>query len=59
MYYLQYHIPSVRRIPPMLWLRMRADINEYLVEKDSNGVPVISWYHRQFIEYATKRCVSV
>ena len=55
MIYLQYHVPPVRRIPPMLWLRMRADINEYLVEKDSNGVPVISWYHRQFIEYATKR----
>ncbi|XP_067942094.1 NACHT and WD repeat domain-containing protein 2-like [Watersipora subatra] len=51
----QYHIPPVRRIPPDLWVRIKNDIREYLVEKESHGVAALFWYHRQFIEYATRR----
>lgn len=43
--HLQYHLPPVRRIPPLLWTRIRADLPSYLSERDSDGVIVIGWYH--------------
>lgn len=46
----QYHLPPIRRIPPLLWTRIRNDIPSYLVEREAEGVSVVSWYHRQFAE---------
>ena len=46
----QYHLPPVRRIPPLLWTRIRNDLPNYLVEREAEGVSVVSWYHRQFAE---------
>ncbi|KAL3831256.1 hypothetical protein ACJMK2_023030 [Sinanodonta woodiana] len=51
----QYHLPPVRRIPPLLWTRIRADLPSYLSEREADGVSVIGWYHRQFIDAATER----
>ncbi|KAJ8313494.1 hypothetical protein KUTeg_008055 [Tegillarca granosa] len=51
----QYHLPPVRRIPPLLWTRIRSDLPGYLSEREADGVNVIGWYHRQFIEAATER----
>ncbi len=45
----QYHLPPVRRIPPLLWTRIRSEIPAYLSEREADGVTVVSWYHRQFI----------
>ncbi|XP_077862132.1 NACHT domain- and WD repeat-containing protein 1-like [Saccoglossus kowalevskii] len=50
-----YWLPPTRRIPPLLWTRIRAEINDYLVEREAEGSRVIYWYHRQFIEAATER----
>nr|XP_002741812.1 PREDICTED: leucine-rich repeat and WD repeat-containing protein KIAA1239-like [Saccoglossus kowalevskii] len=50
-----YWLPPTRRIPPLLWTRIRADINDYLVEREAEGSRVIFWYHRQFIEAAAER----
>ena len=46
----QYHLPPIRRIPPLLWTRIRNDLPNYLVEREAEGVSVVSWYHRQFAE---------
>lgn len=51
----QYHLPPVRRIPPLLWTRIRSDLPHYLSEREADGVNVINWYHRQFIEAARER----
>ena len=51
-------LPPTRRIPPLLWTRIRADIDDYLVERDAEGTRVIAWYHRQFIETARERYLS-
>ncbi len=49
----QYHLPPVRRIPPLLWTRIRADLPGYLSERDADGVIVLNWYHRSVSTFAT------
>lgn len=51
----QYHLPPVRRIPPLLWTRIRSEIPAYLSEREADGVTVVSWYHRQFIHGNIKK----
>ncbi|XP_076470740.1 NACHT and WD repeat domain-containing protein 2-like [Babylonia areolata] len=51
----QYHLPPVRRIPPLLWTRIRTDLPKYLSEREAGGVIVIGWYHRQFLDAAKER----
>lgn len=51
----QYHLPPTRRIPPLLWTRIRNDLPGYLSEREADGVNVIGWYHRQFIDAAKER----
>lgn len=47
--------PPFRRIPQLLWARVRSEIGNYLVERGTNGVSAYSWYHRQFWETAEDR----
>ena len=54
----QYHPPPVEgiiRFPPVLWPRIKYDIEEYLTERNSQGKNTLFWYHRQFIEAAQDR----
>ena len=51
----QYHLPPVRRIPPLLWTRVRSDLPGYLSDSEADGVRVINWYHRQFRDAAKDR----
>ncbi|XP_066597814.1 NACHT and WD repeat domain-containing protein 2 isoform X2 [Prorops nasuta] len=51
----QYHLPPVRRIPPLLWTRIRNDLPNYLSEREADGVSVLNWYHRQFRDTAKER----
>ena len=46
----QYHLPPIRRIPPLLWTRLKSDVPAYLSEREADGVSVVFWYHRQFIQ---------
>ena len=46
----QYHEPPIRRFPITLWSRIRYDLNEYLTSRELDGLTVIYWYHRKFIE---------
>ena len=54
----QYWTPPARRIPPLLWVRLRNDLGSYVVYRGASGVLVNNWYHRQFIETATERYLS-
>lgn len=48
-------VPPIRRIPPLLWTRIRSDLSCYLVEREADGVTVLAWYHRQFKEVVKSR----
>ena len=52
----QDHLPPIRRIPPLLWTRIRNDIPSYLSEREADGVSVVFWYHRQFIQGLNYLC---
>lgn len=54
----QYHLPPARRIPPLLWTRIRSDLPNYLTERDADGVSVMNWYHRQFREASIERYLN-
>ena len=50
---LQYHKPLIRRLPQIVFARLRNTLGDYLVERGTNqGKLVLSWYHRQFWEAA-------
>ena len=51
----QYHLPPTRRIPPLLWTRVRSDLPGYLADSEADGVCVINYYHKQFKFAAKKR----
>ena len=51
----QYHLPPTRRIPPLLWTRVRSDLPGYLTDSEADGVNVVNWYHRQFKDAAMQR----
>ncbi|XP_064187441.1 NACHT domain- and WD repeat-containing protein 1 [Anguilla rostrata] len=58
----QYWLPpslAFIRLPPLLWSRVRHDLGEYLVERQTHGVSVLGLYHRQFIEMVQERYLSV
>ncbi len=48
-------MPPLRRLPPLLWVRIQADLREYLVNSGADGIQVIRWYHRQFQTVATEK----
>ena len=54
----QYWVPPVRRIPSLLWIRIRTDLGSYIVYRGDSGVLVNNWHHRQFIETATERYLA-
>eukprot|EP00050_Salpingoeca_kvevrii_P006534 m.290010 g.290010 ORF g.290010 m.290010 type:complete len:1604 (-) comp12228_c0_seq1:130-4941(-) len=51
----QWWTPPMRRLPPLLWNRLRNDLGGYIVERGVDGARVYSWYHRQFWEVARER----
>ena len=51
----QYHLPPIRRIPPLLWTRIKADVPAYLSEREADGISVVFWFHRQFVQGSLER----
>ena len=37
---------QIVRIPTLLWIRLRHDLGENLVERQADGKTVLSFYHR-------------
>ncbi|KAK3601003.1 hypothetical protein CHS0354_008112 [Potamilus streckersoni] len=50
--------PPIRRLPPLLLVRLKTDLEQYLVERDADGSRVFYWYHRQFKETAEQKYCS-
>jgi hypothetical protein len=48
-------VKEIGRLPIVVWSRLFLDMEPYLTEKDAVGIPIISFYHRRFIEYAQER----
>ena len=42
--------PRVRRFPINFWLMIKYELKEYLAEKQADGVTVVFWFHKAFIE---------
>ena len=55
---LQYWTPPSRRLPPLLWIRIKTELGSYIVSRGADGVRVNTWYHRQFIEVARERYLA-
>ncbi|XP_077983798.1 telomerase protein component 1-like isoform X2 [Glandiceps talaboti] len=55
---LVWHKPPQRRLPPLLLARLRHDLGSFLVQRGSQGVILVSLYHRQFWEVAQKRYLN-
>ena len=45
-YLFDYWLPPFRRIPQLLWIRVRNELASYLMERGTNGVNAYGWYHR-------------
>lgn len=46
---------KIINLPPFLWARIYHDLRDYLTGRFSHGKSTFFWYHRQFIEAATRR----
>lgn len=44
-----------RRVPPSLWLRLRKELDAYLIEASADNVQTLQWAHSQFSEAANER----
>ena len=42
----------------LLWVRIRADLASYLVDRGADGAQVTCWYHRQSVQAAQARYLS-
>lgn len=51
-------LKDVSKVPIVVWSRLYLDLEPYLAEKDANGYPIISFFHRQFIGTLKKRYLS-
>ncbi|RHY39734.1 hypothetical protein DYB34_004388 [Aphanomyces astaci] len=56
----QWWVPPIRRIPSLVVTRLLSDLDSYLVTHaaDGGGIPVLSWYHREFKVAATAICLK-
>jgi len=43
------------KIPISVWSRLYLDLEPYLTERDADGVPIITFFHRQFNEVLKER----
>lgn len=41
----------MRRLPPLLWVRLRRDLGEFLQEVGSDGQLLYRWGHSHFQKY--------
>jgi hypothetical protein len=43
------------KIPMVVWSRLYLDLEPFLTERDADGVPIITFFHRQFNEVLQER----
>ena len=54
----QYHKPSMRRIPDIVFARLLNSLQGYIVQRSAYQKTVLYWYHRQFWTAAEERYLS-
>ena len=54
---VQYH-PFRRRLPPVLWYRLKQDLNHYLTDRCADKVRTVQWSHGHFSEAADERYLN-
>ena len=48
-------LEEVGKIPIVVWSRLFLDLEPFLTERDADGVPIITFFHRQFNDVLRKR----
>lgn len=48
-------IETSTKIPIVVWSRLYLDLEPFLTERDADGVPIITFFHRTFIEVLKER----
>jgi ABC-type dipeptide/oligopeptide/nickel transport system ATPase component len=43
-------LEQAEKIPIAVWSKLYLDLEPYLTERDADGVPIITFFHRQFFE---------
>jgi WD40 repeat protein len=51
-------IEELHKLPVIVWSRLFLDLKPYLMERDADGLPIISFYHGKFREYAGQRYLT-
>lgn len=46
------HVPPERRLPAVVWTRLRAELAPYLTEREADGADVLDYYHRELASIA-------
>ncbi|XP_041349573.1 uncharacterized protein LOC121368881 [Gigantopelta aegis] len=53
-----YWEPPVRRLPPLILVRLRSELDRYIAQREVEGTPVMLWNHHHFREVSQKRYCS-
>lgn len=48
-------LEGVTKIPIVVWSRLYLDLEPFLTERDAHGIPIITFFHRQFVEVLIER----
>lgn len=48
-------LKEAKKIPLAVWSRLYLDLESYLTERDADGVPILTFFHRQFNEVLRKK----
>ncbi|MBK9681519.1 MAG: AAA family ATPase [Saprospiraceae bacterium] len=48
-------LEGVTKIPIIVWSRLFLDLEPFLTEKDADGVSIINFFHKQFVEVLTEK----
>ncbi|MEW6386500.1 MAG: WD40 repeat domain-containing protein [Thermodesulfobacteriota bacterium] len=52
-------IEEIKRLPFVVWSRLFLDLEPYLSERNADGLPIITFYHGKFREYAGERYLAI
>jgi hypothetical protein len=52
---LKEELKGSMKIPIAVWSRLYLDFEPFLTERDTDGVPIITFFHRQFNEVLRER----
>ncbi|XP_013386372.1 NACHT and WD repeat domain-containing protein 2 isoform X2 [Lingula anatina] len=47
--------PPLRRFPTVHWVRVRQDLEGYLVERENDGVDLLTWHHKELADVVRER----